>query len=255
MTFAVSVILPVYNEELVARVVCEEVSAFADAHLEYRFIFVDDGSTDRTMLILEQSIPDSLRDRVIVIGHAINRGKGYAIRQGFRHATGFAVILMDGDLAYSLQLLPAFVDNLGHADAVLGVRSRTDARNFRRRILGLGFHQIARFMFAINNRDTQAGIKGLTLKAAARVMPALTCSRFAFDVELIVALRTLNLSIKELEVKVEADHHGKPSHVRLIADSLQMLADLCRIKILQCFGKYNRIDLCTRIGEHSQTGY
>ncbi|MDI6751440.1 MAG: glycosyltransferase family 2 protein [bacterium] len=76
-----SVVIPVYNEELTIKEVIDKVLAVP---IDKEIIIVDDGSTDRTPEILKES-----RDRVTIVHNSlINIGKGAAIRIGFEHVKG-----------------------------------------------------------------------------------------------------------------------------------------------------------------------
>ncbi len=92
--FVLSVVIPVYNE---VRTVEEVVRRVRNSGVNCEVILVDDGSTDGTREILEK-----LREtpNVKVVFHETNQGKGGALRTGFRHVTGHAVVIQDADLEY-----------------------------------------------------------------------------------------------------------------------------------------------------------
>lgn len=116
-----SVLMPVYNEartlrQIVARVLASPISG------EIELICVDDGSTDRSGEILaELSRHD---DRVVLLTHPFNRGKGAAVRTAISAITGDLALIQDSDLEYDPldypRLLKPIVD--GRADAVFGSR-------------------------------------------------------------------------------------------------------------------------------------
>src|SRR5207244_11036920 len=85
-------------------------------------IVVDDGSTDGTPEVL-QEFADSY-DNVRVVLHAENQGKGAALRTGFAHANGDAVLVQDADLEYDPAEYPRLLQPIieGRADVVYGSR-------------------------------------------------------------------------------------------------------------------------------------
>ena len=113
-----SVVIPVFNEAATIREVVARVQA---VDVPKEIIVVDDCSTDGTATILK-SLPPS--HDIVLIFHAVNRGKGAALRTGFAAATGDIVIIQDADLEYDpkdySKLLRPIQD--GRADVVYGSR-------------------------------------------------------------------------------------------------------------------------------------
>src|SRR5579884_1548524 len=83
--FLLSVVIPVYNERTWIRTVVERVQAVP---IPKEIIIVDDCSTDGTRDILRTLESD----RVRVVYQPVNRGKGAALREGFRHAQGNVIL-------------------------------------------------------------------------------------------------------------------------------------------------------------------
>ena len=106
----VSVAIPIHNEESVLPELLRRV-AFALDNLPggpHQVVFVDDGSTDRTFNILEKA---ARRDsRIVVLSLSRNFGHQAAITAALDHVRGDAVIVMDGDLQDSPEVIPQFVD-------------------------------------------------------------------------------------------------------------------------------------------------
>jgi glycosyltransferase involved in cell wall biosynthesis len=86
----VSIILPAYNEE---AFVGTTVTSILESDFPCEVIVVDDGSTDRTLRILE-----GFGGQIRVIRHPVNRGKGAAMASGVRAATGDIVVFCDAHL-------------------------------------------------------------------------------------------------------------------------------------------------------------
>ena len=102
----ISVAVPCYNEEPALEPFFAAVSAVAEQMPEvaFEFLFIDDGSRDRTLeKILELSRRDS---RVKYISFSRNSGKEAGIYAGLENATGDYVVIMDADLQDPPALLP-----------------------------------------------------------------------------------------------------------------------------------------------------
>ncbi len=102
---AVSVVLPIFNEEeIVARSIAEVVAEMQRAEVSFELVCVDDGSSDRSGAILESL---AARDRRIVpVRLSRNFGKESALSAGLETARGSAVLLMDADLQHPPDVIP-----------------------------------------------------------------------------------------------------------------------------------------------------
>ncbi len=117
-----SVVIPVYNEaENVAPLVAKLASALEGWPGELEIIFVDDGSTDRTLDLLRELQHADARVRVAHFRR--NRGQTAALAAGFRLARGRAVVTLDGDLQNDPAEIPRLAAMLGDWDCVCGVRA------------------------------------------------------------------------------------------------------------------------------------
>lgn len=103
----VSVVIPMYYEEEVARVCYDRVSAvlrgLSDRY-EYEIIFVNDGSKDNTLSILREIASADLN--VKVISFSRNFGHQAAVTAGIKYVTGDAIVIMDADLQDPPELIP-----------------------------------------------------------------------------------------------------------------------------------------------------
>ncbi|MCS7234078.1 MAG: glycosyltransferase family 2 protein [Synergistetes bacterium] len=115
-----SIVIPVYNEKATIEEVIEKVKS-VKIPMEKEIIVVDDCSKDGTRDVLAKYFSDpSLK----IIFHDVNRGKGAALRTGFKEVTGDFVIIQDADLEYNPEDYPKLLKPLieGRADVVYGSR-------------------------------------------------------------------------------------------------------------------------------------
>ena len=120
MTIAISVIIPVYNEQTTIIEILREVRAQSVEGATFEIIVIDDGSRDKTAALLEES--SELYDKLI--RQPRNGGKGSAVLAGLREASGDFILFQDADLEYSPSHYAALlypVQNFG-ADLVMGSR-------------------------------------------------------------------------------------------------------------------------------------
>ncbi|UCE59793.1 MAG: glycosyltransferase family 2 protein [Phycisphaerales bacterium] len=137
-----SIIIPVYNEAATLEELLRRVMA-VDVGMERQIIIIDDASSDGT-----RNLYPSLKERwstedMVVKLMDVNKGKGAALREGFRLATGDVVLIQDGDLEYNPEdynrLLNPIIDDI--ADVVYGSRFRGGAA-----------HRVDRFWHMVGNR-------------------------------------------------------------------------------------------------------
>jgi glycosyltransferase involved in cell wall biosynthesis len=132
-----SVIIPVYNEAETLDLI---MAAVAAVPVEKEIILVDDGSTDGSREKLQQF--ENL-DRIRVLYHDRNQGKGAAIRTGLAAAEGDLVIIQDADLEYDPREIPLLMQPIlaGRADVVYGSR-----------FMGAGPHRVLYFWHYLGNQ-------------------------------------------------------------------------------------------------------
>ncbi|HTM41651.1 MAG TPA: glycosyltransferase family 2 protein [Terriglobales bacterium] len=119
-----SIVVPLHNEEENVTELYDRVKAVLEAQNEpFELILVDDGSTDRTFLLLREIA--AVDSRVIVVKLRRNFGQTAALAAGFDNAEGEYVIAMDGDLQHDPEEIPRFLEQLAAGyDIVSGWRKQ-----------------------------------------------------------------------------------------------------------------------------------
>ncbi len=123
--FRLSIAIPLHNEEDVLPELLSRIRMVLDqiAGGPHEIVFVDDGSTDRTFLILEEAVKQDPRIQVISLSR--NFGHQAAITAALDHATGEAAVVMDGDLQDVPEAIPQFVERFQQGyDVVYAQRVR-----------------------------------------------------------------------------------------------------------------------------------
>ncbi|MFH1736957.1 MAG: glycosyltransferase family 2 protein [Actinomycetota bacterium] len=103
----VSIIVPMYNEAGNVQNLVAAVSGAMIDKPEWELLLCNDGSTDDTLkLANEMAASDS---RVKIVTYDENHGQGYALREGFKCATGDIIVTLDADLSYDPALISALI--------------------------------------------------------------------------------------------------------------------------------------------------
>jgi len=193
-----SIIVPVFNEEnTIEEIIRQVISLPIDSEL----IIVDDGSTDKTREILKKY---DGKDKIKIILHEKNRGKGYAIRTGLKSFSGDAVTIQDADLEYDPKDLPKLLKPIeeGKADVVYGSRFMNEKKRDNQR---LSFYLGSVVLTALTNILYNAHLtdEATCYKMFKRdVISAvkLRCKRFEFCPEVTAKVRKLGFKIMELPI-------------------------------------------------------
>jgi len=118
----VSLAIPVFNEEAVVPELLRRTTAVLDSlpNGPHEIVLVDDGSSDRTLEVLEAAAKDDAR--LVVVALSRNFGHQIALAAALDHVDGDVVILMDGDLQDPPEAIPILLENYGKGFDVVYVR-------------------------------------------------------------------------------------------------------------------------------------
>ncbi len=105
--FLLSVVVPMYYEEEVAQECYNRLTRVLESHFNYELVFVNDGSTDGTLPILQDIAKKD--QRVRVISFARNFGHQIAVTAGVDKARGDAIVIIDADLQDPPEIIPDMV--------------------------------------------------------------------------------------------------------------------------------------------------
>ena len=159
MNNVVSVVIPAYNEEkTIGRVIEETIQVMESLGLPYEIIVVDDGSWDRTR-------EEASKYKVTVLSNGRNRGKGYALRKGFQHASGDIIVTIDADGSHKPKEIPDLLNALMEgADIVAGSRFLGKNKNHTSKLHVFGNYLINLTIMTLTGKaitDRQTGLRAL----------------------------------------------------------------------------------------------
>ncbi len=195
----IALVIPCYNEEKRLR-----TDAFIDElskNSNLTFLFVNDGSNDNTLNIIKM-ICISNPERALHLSLEKNSGKGEAVRRGLLYLLERGIYdkigFWDADLAVPLPEIWNFADVYRHhpnIQVVIGSRvhlaGRLIERVNTRHYAGRLFATIMCWTFDFKIYDTQCGAKIFDSKALAPTIQKPFCSKWIFDVELIIRISRL----------------------------------------------------------------
>lgn len=188
------IVIPSYNEEAYLERVLKKINRFSR-----QIIVVDDGSTDATARIAQQHTHH-------VLHHAINLGKGAALKTGcdyaFMQLRAEAVIMLDGDDQHDPAEITAFIQALETTDIVHGVRNLSHMP-FVRRLGNYFISFIIYLLFGTWIPDVLSGYKALR----KNIYNQLRWDSSGYQVELELAARLAHKKIKIATIPIKTIYH------------------------------------------------
>lgn len=192
----VGVVIPCYNEE--ERLLSKEFINFIDKHTGYLLCFVNDGSTDKTLDVLN-NLRKGREDFISVYDCEKNGGKAEAVRLGMLHLAedeGLDYIgFLDADLSTDLSDFDDLVTTIENSDfkIVSGSRiSRMGAnitKQSARQIISLTINYIIRKILSMNFKDTQCGAKIFHRDVINIAFDKKFITKWLFDVEIFLRVK------------------------------------------------------------------
>ena len=207
--------------------------------LSYEIIIVDDGSADGTSDAVRAMADGD--ERVRIIRHERNAGKGRAVRTGMLAARGDYVVFTDADLSVPIETLGPFLTRLADgSDVVIGNRrmkeSRLEVRQPQvREFLGRIFTRLTRFILRSDVTDQTCGFKGFTRRAAGEVFPRQRMDDWAFDAEILHIADRRGFKVDQVPVTWRDDAASK---VKVVRACMRSLKSLLAIRLNGLMGRY-----------------
>ncbi len=168
---AVSVVVPVFNEEENVSILQSELRA-ALSGLDYEIVFVDDGSTDRSAEKIETA------PNIRILRFERNTGQSAALYAGIRAARGETIVMIDGDLQNDPADIPGLLEQISRgADLVCGYRARRKDTLTKRMTSRIANFVRSRFTKDYV-RDTGCTLKAMRRECADAVVPFKGMHRF-----------------------------------------------------------------------------
>jgi glycosyltransferase involved in cell wall biosynthesis len=222
-----SVVIPLYNEEENIQLLHERLRKALDPlNQEYEILFVDDGSTDRTLSLLEKIQADD--KRLVVLSLRRNFGQTAAFAAGFDFARGDIVVTMDGDLQNDPTDIPKLLEMIKDNDLVSGWRKKRKDPFFTRRFPSIIANWLISKVTGVKLHDYGCSLKAYRREVIKNLKLYGEMHRFIPAVASWYGVRV---------AEVETVHHprlrGKSKYG--ISRTLKVVLDLITVKFLQSF--------------------
>ena len=247
-----SVVIPAYNEERnIKKGAPNQVLSYLKRQkYEWEIVFVDDGSQDKTVQLLEgiakkeKSTTRTKRIRIIKNPH---QGKAATVTTGVLAGNGDIILFTDMDQSTPIPEIEKFFPFLRKGyDVVIGSRSGRAGAPIIRKLMAWGFVLLRTLVLRLPLKDTQVGFKAFTRPAVQDIFRSLkifanqgaikqAAVKAGFDLEVLFIARKHGYKIKEVPVNWRFQGTMRVSPLR---DSIEGLRDLLRIRWYALKGEY-----------------
>ncbi|MDH4231628.1 MAG: glycosyltransferase family 2 protein [Nitrospirota bacterium] len=223
----ISVVVPLYNEEENVRELHSRLKPVLDSIDEaYEIIFIDDGSTDKTLSLLQEI--QAQDDTVTVLSLRRNFGQTAAFAAGFDYSRGDVIVTMDGDLQNDPNDIPKLLELMKDHDLVSGWRKRRKDPFLSRRLPSIIANSLISKVTGVNLHDYGCSLKAYRRDVIKNLKLYGEMHRFIPAVASWYGVRI---------AEVETTHHprlrGKSKYG--ISRTMKVVLDLITVKFLQSF--------------------
>ncbi len=224
----ISVVIPAYNEEQNIRLLYQETKSVLDSMAAaYELLFIDDGSSDTTLQVLQEI--QRADERVVVVAFRRNFGQTAAMSAGFDYASGEVIITMDADLQNDPHDIPRLIEKINEGyDVVTGWRYDRKDAFLNRRLPSIIANKIISWTTQVSLHDY-----GCTLKAFRREV--IKNIRLYGEMHRFIPAIASGMGISYTEIKVNHRPRRFGTSKYGISRTIRVVLDLITVKFLLSF--------------------
>jgi glycosyltransferase involved in cell wall biosynthesis len=196
----VDLIVPCYNEQEVLNMFYAEASRVVDGikGYDFNFIFVDDGSKDKTCAIMQELAEKD--SRVKYISFSRNFGKESAMYAGLKNSTGDYMVVMDADLQHPPALIPDMLRVMEEGyDCCATDRCTRDGDPILRKLFTRGFYKFVNKISEVDMPDGAGDFRMMNRKMVNAVLAMSEVQRFSKGIFSWVGFKTKWISFEDVE--------------------------------------------------------
>lgn len=222
--------MPVFNEENTIEQILKKLDDL-DLALEKEIVVVDDGSTDGTKDALQK-----YANKHKVIFHEKNRGKGRALRTGFKEVSGDIVVIQDADLEYDPEDFKKMIAKMQEPGVAVVYGSRRLNRDYFHtrksgHIFALGgifLTWLTNLLYRTKITDEPTCYKMLRVDLLKKI--DLECERFEFCPEITAKVAKMDIEIHEVPINYNPRHRTEGKKIGF-KDALEAVVVLVKNKL------------------------
>ena len=229
-----SIIIPAYNEEnRIINTLQDYYNFFSKKFRDqFEIIVVPNNCNDNTFDVVKNFSKNKEHIKIKNIPYFV--GKGGAIRDGIYIANGELIGFVDADNSTNPDAFYELYNNINGYDGIIASRWIKGAvinkkQPLSRRIASRSFNILVRTIFGLNVRDTQCGSKLFKRKPLLEIIPKLSTTRWAFDVDLLYKLKLNNYKVVEIPT---IWNDNPDSKLNIKKASFEMFLAISRLRLI-----------------------
>ena len=228
----VTIVLPVYNEQMVIEKNTLEVFNFCNKNLEddWQVVISDNNSTDKTAEIGKKLAHKYER---IKYYFTHNQGKGYGVIEAWQNFPGDIYVFMDADLSTDVESLPRMIEAIKNgADIAAGSRFHHNSevnRTWPRKFISRSLQLILKISLQLKIQDAPCGFKAVNQKVIDEIIPEIKNRTWFFDTEMIWLAQRKNFKIANIAINwSESERASRVNLLIVIKDYFKNIYQLSR---------------------------
>jgi len=203
----ISIIIASYNEEKTIIEILQRINKTKKNNYDYEIIVVNDGSTDDSLKLLENN--SNLYNKLLNFSN--NKGKGFAVKEGLKVATGDYIIFQDADLEYDPDDINSFCEIYERfdADVIIGSRMRYKKYTRSHNFFNLLGNKLITFLFNLIHNCTFTDVYTCYLSFKRNLLDPTQLKTYGFEQQAEILGLLMKKAKKSYEVPINYSGRAK----------------------------------------------
>jgi glycosyltransferase involved in cell wall biosynthesis len=220
------------NPSIIAIIPCYNVAPFCEKVIQETLPFachiipVDDGSTDGTSQILNK-IALAYPEKITLLSFSKNKGKGFALLEGFKYASthfNFETLMtLDGDAQHDPAYIPLLADSIQKgAELVIGGRTFSQMP-WKSRFANRWISFFLKCIHAKAPVDSQSGMRAFSYPLVKEIVRCIQGGKYEMEFHCLLLALSQKRNIEEIPISTLYLNNNRASHFSPIRDSIRIL--------------------------------